>query len=116
MITGLFDHVATIHRFTDAKVGSFREKRRSWSPVAGMSDRKVAVNLSGGGLEERGPGELPAVDGMAYGPAGLDVRTGDVLEVTSGPNAPLTMEVKRAYKPRGHHTEMELMVWEGSLG
>lgn len=115
MIATLFDHTATVYREDEARVGSFREVVRDHSPLAGAEDVKVALNLSGSGMEERGPGELPTHGGAAYGSAGLDVQVGDVLKITAGPNAPLVLEVTNVYRPRGHHTELSVKDWEGTL-
>ena len=50
-----------------------------------------------------------------FAPAGMNVCEGDVLEVTAGPESPLTVEVDSVRRPRGRHAEFVLTTWTGEL-
>ncbi len=108
-----FDHVATVWRFQEVRTSALRSAERVWSPVA--EDRPIGLQRRRGAWESRQGGEASGGEWKGYASASLEVCDGDVLEITGGRMAPLTLEVDEAYPPRSHHTELVLVPWDGEL-
>lgn len=94
---------------------ALRVKERSWEPVASNDDVPMALQTRRGTWEDRQGGEKVGGEWQAFAHAGMDVLAGDVLEVFDGPLAPMNLEVDDAYTPRGHHMQLVLIPWDGSL-
>lgn len=108
MIEALFDHVATVYKFSEAVTGGLR----------------AVVNTYAEGPEEScyfDPATFPVRDGRTEGisviylRADADVVRNDVLDVTSGPNAPKRLKVLAVARPRGHHIECTCEPFAGVL-
>lgn len=116
MISALhFDHRAAVYRSTESESASLRVVERSWATVDGNDDVPIALQARRQTWENRQGGEKVGGEWMAYAEPGMDVAEGDVLQVTSGPQAPLTLKVDSAYPPRAHHMELVLIPFDGSL-
>lgn len=114
-IQALFDHQVRVHRPTESK-GALRDITKTYTAVgAAPTTPNAAIVPPKLRLTDYGPGEQAAGSLEAYMAAGADVQADDVLDVTSGPEAPVKLRVLSATRPRGHHTELQLEPWEGSL-
>ena len=116
-----FDHTVTIWGSQDVRGNTFGDVSRNWSQVSGMSEVRIAIQAKRETRQDSGPGERVVGEYHGYGSAALDVVEGDVIEVIEGPEAcPNPSEVRllkvdSAYKPRGRHTQLVLIQWDGSL-
>jgi hypothetical protein len=111
----MLDHTATVWRSTESRSASLRSVSRSWSKVSGEDGVRLAVQTRRERREDVGPGETVGGEYSGYGPAGRDIEEGDVVQLTAGPEAPATLEVDSAHRPRNEHLELVLVNWEGSL-
>lgn len=116
MIGGLvLDHAATVWRFTESQSTTLRVKERDWVRVPNHDGVRVSLQSRRETWDDPGGGQKSVGEWAAYAPPGLDILEGDVLEVYEGPNAPVRLEVDSVRCPRGHHTELVLVSWEGKL-
>lgn len=108
----LFDHVARVHRVSES-VNALREKVNTLTPLP--DTERMALDTSPFRSGDEGAGQF--VEGSAEGfmRATADVQEGDVLEVISGPEAPRTLRVISASRPRGHHCELVMEMYRGKL-
>jgi hypothetical protein len=117
----LFDHTVTVWGSQDVRGATFGDVERQWSPVPGMSDFRIAIQTRRETRQDAGPGERVVGEYNGYGPASMDVIEGDVVEITAGTEAsPNPAEVRllkvdSVYKPRGRHTQLVLIHWDGEL-
>lgn len=115
MIGGLaFDHTVTVWRSTESR-GSLREVIRSWAKVPAATGVRIGFQTKRERREDPGGGERTTGEYAGYAPASLDVEEGDVIQVLAGPSAPMQVEVDSAYPPRGHHMQLVLIEWKGTL-
>jgi hypothetical protein len=112
MITNLFDHVATIYRATET-LNALREKINTWTAQA--TPERMFLDTSPFRENDEGAGRYMAGTAEGFMRAAADVQEGDVIDVTSGPNAPRTLRVLNADRLRGHHTELLLEQYRGTL-
>lgn len=106
-------HVVRILRFTETRNATSRTVDRAWAEV----EVSVAAEIQVRTLDYRddGAGERVAGHVVCYiADASVDVQEGDVVDTISGPEHPLTMQVREKYTPRGHHHELQLEEWDGS--
>lgn len=105
-----FDHTATVWRGTEGKVAG--EVVLTWAAVE--TGILCGVDNNRGLREDRGAGEIGEGFWMVYVDADADVRprtpglrTIDIVEITAGPNAPLTLNVEERDVPfRAVHAEL----------
>lgn len=109
-----YDHTVTVWRSTESR-GALREVTRSWSKVAGAIGTRMGVQPRRERRQDTGGGERVTGEYAGYGPAGLDVQEGDVVQVTAGPEAPCSLLVDAASRPLGHHLEATMVSWKGEL-
>jgi len=110
----VLDHSAKVFRYTESRGSTMRETRRSWKPVLGMDDYRLKLSPLNERLADTGAGERAAGEWKAIAGVG-DVEEGDVLDVVTGPEAPVYLEVLSKRSPGGRHLELELAPWTGSL-
>jgi len=110
-----FDHTVTVWGSQEVRGPTFGDVTRSWTTVPGMDGVRIAIQAKRETRQDAGPGERVVGEYMGYGPATLDVSEGDIAEITAGPDAPLTLKVDSVYRPRGRHTELVLIQWDGVL-
>lgn len=116
MIGGvLYDHTVTVWRFRESESSTLRVKERRWAPVSGEDGVRLSIQTRRESWDNPGGGQKAVGEYSGYGPPNLDILEGDVLEVYEGPEAPMKVEVDSARRPRGHHTELVLISWQGSL-
>ena len=108
-----YDHTLNVWRFTESRGATFREVVRSWTKT--ISDIRMKVQATRERREDVGPGEIVGGEYNAYGSAHHDIREGDVLELTAGPESPRTLKVDSAYRPMSHHAELVLVPFTGEL-
>jgi hypothetical protein len=116
-----FDHTVTVWGSQDKRGSTFGDISREWSQVPGQSDIRIAIQTRRETRQDAGPGERVVGEYAGYGPASMDVIEGDVIEVIDGPEAHPNpgevrlLKVDSAYKPRGRHTQLVLIQWDGEL-
>lgn len=117
-----FDHTVTIWGSQDIRGSTFGDVSRLWHQVPGMSEVRIAIQTQRETRQDAGPGERVVGEYHGFGPASLDVIEGDVVEVIAGPEAyheapheVRLLRVDSAYKPRGRHTQLVLVQWDGEL-
>lgn len=116
-----FDHTIAIWGSQDVRGASFGDVTRNWSLVPSMDGVKIALQAKRETRQDAGPGERVVGEYHGYGSASLDVIEGDVVEIISGPEAApegadsRLLKVDSAYKPRGRHTQLVLIHWDGAL-
>ncbi len=103
-IERLFDHHAEVWRITET-VGDGAQLDRS--PVAvevpdGFNCAIVPPQLS---LPIVGPAETSSGRVEFYLHKSIDLKDGDVLELTDGPDSPSEWRIVSVAHPRGHHVE-----------
>lgn len=65
---------------------------------------------------DTGPGMAPIGERVFYFASDQLVRSGDLLEVTDGPDSPGAWEVDdEPTRPRGHHTETHCRMFQGQV-
>lgn len=110
---GVFDHAADVYRPVEGVGTRFREVTKNFATVS--SGVRLAVSAKREARNSSGPGTLVVGEYSGMGAAELDIAEGDVLIVTEGPEAPLQVEVTAARRPRGHHLELGMKTWSGSV-
>lgn len=110
---GAFDHSADVYRPSEGVGTRFREVTKNWARVTPRV--RLAVSAKRESRNSSGPGTLIQGEYTGMGAVELDICEGDVLLVTEGPEAPLQVEVDSARRPRGHHLELGLKTWSGSV-
>ena len=116
-----FDHTVTVWGSRDIRGATFGDVERTWSPVPGQDGIRIAIQARRETRQDAGPGERVVGEYAGFGPASMDVIEGDVIEVTAGPEASANpdevrlLKVDSAYKPRGRHTQLVLIQWDGEL-
>jgi hypothetical protein len=121
MIAHLMTHRAVLHRETATR-DRFGDTVVTWTQhttPAGLNARPDQ-NWSGT-LQDSGPGDQQAGMRRWFLLAGFDVGERDVLQVVSGPEAPVLLRVQSVTKPTQtspavHHIEVNVEVWQGTLG
>jgi len=100
-IAALMNHVCTVHRVTDETVDEYGDVIGAYSP---QGTERLAMSPPRGGQINYGPGVQPG--GILAGAMrpDADVEFMDVLDVTSGPEAPSKWRVTAVAHPKGHHT------------
>lgn len=123
-IERLFNHTVRIYRLPNAEeardgMGFVDETPL---PIGSAPIRKNArpdQNWSGN-LSNPGAGEQQGAMRRWLLDKGMDVRFRDILSVTAGDEAPALLKVGSVSKPamrsRIHHIEVNVEVWEGTLG
>ena len=114
----LFDHTVAVWGSQEVRGATFGEVGRTWSIVPGEAARQVSIQARRETRQDTGPGERVVGEYVGYGPVAMDVKEGDVIQVTAAPDAGLVgqlLRVDSAYKPRGHHTQLVLIHWDGAL-
>lgn len=111
-ISGWFDSKIQIYRPTASK-DAVGVQENTYVPLAEVEcaiDRSRSANTAqGGGNAETGTLRW-------YGQANIDVQPRDVCAITEGPDAGTTWEVDSyPVRPRGHHTQVDCVEWNGEL-
>lgn len=116
-----FDHRVQVWGSTDVRGSTFGDVSRAWSPVPGQYDVGMAIQVKRQTRSDQGPGERVVGEYHGYASADVDVVEGDVLEILSGPEAsanpdePRLLKADSVYRPRGRHTQIVLIDWQGAL-
>lgn len=111
-IARLFDHTATVWRPVPS-LGTYRERVETLTDVGTLD---CAVNRPTARLGEAGPGLVNSGERMVYLSADADIAGRDVLELLTGPEAGMLLEVDEApTNVRGHHIEARARLWAGTL-
>lgn len=112
----LFDTQVAIWRAQLAP-GALREEVRTWVRVVAPPGRPNAVvNRPNAPTGEVGPGLEPIGTRRLYMAASTDVQPRDVVEFVTGPDAGFLGEVDEPpTRPRGHHVQLDLRLWNGRL-
>lgn len=104
MIESLFDHKATVRRATESE----DELAEALSSYADAGEIDLALVPPKTRPREFAGAEVPAGEVEGYAAADANVQTGDVLNVTSGPEAPSSWRVLGVAHPRGRFAAMTL--------
>ena len=111
-VLALLNHTAKVWRPSES-VGSMRTVLRGYTL---SSTVRVAVNRAVAPLGDPGPGLTPEGGRVLYSIPGWDIRPGDVLQLTEGPDAPGQWEVDEPpTRPRGNHLELRCRAYAGKL-
>lgn len=115
-----FDHVVTVWGSQETRGSTFREATRSWQKVPGEDRVGMAIQARRETRSDEGPGERVAGEYKGFASAAMNVTEGDVIEIHSGPEASASgptrkLKADSVYRPRGHHTELTLVQWDGEL-
>lgn len=116
-----FDHRVRIWGSTDLRGPTFGDVGRVWSIVPSQDDVGMAVQAKRETRSDQGPGERVVGEYAGFAHAGVDVIEGDVIELLSGPeasgdlNEPRLLKADSVYRPRGRHTQLVLIDWQGAL-
>lgn len=108
-----YDHRATVWGQTEEKGATYREKRRRWKRVQERVPVKVYPTRER--REDTGGGDRTTGEWKGIAPIGAKVCEGDVLEVHTGPMAPVNLKVDQMHKPGGNHTALVLVDFQGKL-
>lgn len=106
--SGLLGHVVTVYRKSQT-VTSLRTVKRVFTPVVVGAAMEVQTYPERYG-DARG-GQMVTGRYIGFGEAGLDIREGDIVAVTDGPEGWDNfgwLKVDGVSHPRGHHPEVEL--------
>jgi len=99
-LASLMNHICTVHRAAETT----DEYGDVVGPFASVGTERLAMSPPKGGMINYGPGMQEAgVLAGAMRPA-ADVKRLDIIDVTSGPEAPSKWRVTAVAHPRGHHT------------
>ncbi len=116
MIPGpLFDHHATVWRYTEARGASLREKARQWKRVEGALRIGLLLKATREAREDTGAGERTTGEYSGTCNARVDVEESDVLEVYDGRMAPLNLKVEAHDAAGGMTAELVLVPFTGEL-
>ena len=111
-ISGMFDSEIRIWRpaFVRDSVGM---EDTTYTPVGEVG---AAINRSRAPETDVGAGHAPTGSIRWYGLPTIDVQPRDVCEVIAGPDAGRLWEVNEPpTRPRGHHTQVDCIEWNGKL-
>lgn len=108
-----FDHRATVWGQSEEKGSTFREKRRRWKRVEERVPCMIYPTRER--REDSGGGERTTGEWKALAPFGAKLEEGDVLEVYSGPMAPVQLKVDQVHRPGRSHTQLVLVDFSGKL-
>lgn len=113
-IEALFDHEVRVYRPTEGTTDYGAAE--TLSPVGDVpTGPNAAIVPPKLGLQNVEAGERPSGTLDGYMAADADVSRRDILDVTSGPEAPTKLRVLSLSRPRGHHTELRLEPYTGDL-
>ena len=116
MIAGaIFDHHATVWRYSEARGASLREKVRQWKRVAASRRIGLLLKANREAREDTGAGERTTGEYAGTCNARVDVCEGDVLEVYDGRMAPINLKVEAHDAVGGMTAELVLVPFAGSL-
>lgn len=107
-----FDHRATVWIQSDAKGATFRETVRRWKRSHGVP---CMIYPTRERRDDTGGGERTTGEWKALAPFGAKIEEGDVLEVYSGPMAPVKLKVDQVHRPGRSHTQCVLVDFSGRL-
>lgn len=116
----LFDHRVRVWRDTPTR-DAYGDTVEGFAAVTAepSSNNARPDQAWSGTLQDTGAGEQQGAKRRWYLAASLDVAERDVLQVTSGPEAPATLRVVSVTKPTApqivHHLEVNVEAWEGEL-
>lgn len=116
-----FDHRVRIWGSKESRGSTFRDVTRIWSIVPGQDDVGMAIQAQRETRQESGPGERVVGQYAGFAAASIDAVEGDVIEILSGPEAsadpeePRLLKADSVYRPRGRHTQLVLVDWQGAL-
>lgn len=115
-----FDHTVTVWGSQDVRGSTFGDVSRLWSIVPNQEGVRIALQAKRETRQDSGPGERVVGEYVGFGSAAMDVIEGDVIEITAGTEASQNndcrlLKVDSAYKPRGRHTQLVLIQWDGAL-
>ena len=116
-----FDHRVRIWGSSEIRGATFGDASRIWSPVPEQDDVGMAVQAKRETRADQGPGERVVGEYRGFAAASTDVVEGDVIEILSGPeasvdpNSPRLLKADSVYRPRGRHTQLVLIDWQGAL-
>lgn len=115
LIDRMFDHEVRIWRPTVTKDDLGAESRE----YAAVAEHPCALKRPTAPLADLGAGLAPTGRRRFYLRPDVDVQLRDIVEVVSGPDAAgeqATWEVDEPpTKPRGHHTQVDAITWNGNL-
>lgn len=116
-IDRLFDHVVRIWRPATAPSSRLGVETRNYA-IVGQAGAALNRNVSPEG--DVGPGMMPIGRRRLYMRPDANVKARDVVEIIEGPEAAgvdgKTWEVDQPpTRPRGHHTQVDAVAWNGVL-
>lgn len=110
-VDGLLDHVGDLYRSATVS-NAYGVSDDFARETAGL---RAGVQRADATLRNTGAGDVSGGTHRIFFAASADVQARDVLDVTSGREAPVKLRVLSVTKPRGHHVEAMAEVWEGAL-
>ena len=90
----LLDHRATVWRYLEKRGSSLLETTRQWGRVSTAQRMGLLLEANREARDDTGGGERTTGEYSGTCNAHVDVCEGDVLEVYSGPNAPINLKVE----------------------
>lgn len=112
-VAHLLDHTARVWRLTESLDPVYRATERSYDLV--HPALACFVGRDNTNLAEPGPGIVQAGQRMIHCDVGNTFQERDIIEVYSGPNAPVVLEVEAQHDPRGHHTQLRCILYQGKV-
>jgi hypothetical protein len=104
-IASLFDHRVQTHR-ADSVRGRLGSVMESWPAVqAAPAANNVKWTPDDHDLKPMGFGDEATLTGTLSVPPTFDIRHRDLVNVLSGPDAPMVLRVVSVTNPRGHHVK-----------
>lgn len=109
----MFDHRATVWSPDEKTGGTFREVERRWK--RGQQRVGLKLDTTSERRDDTGGGERTLGVWKGICALRVSVAEGDVLEVYSGPMAPLNLKVDGVHRPGRSHTQLVLAPFSGKL-
>lgn len=116
--SSLLDHVADVYRLTESKGEDFGETVKSYSIPSGGADRDCTFTRRDTVIGGTEGGQRKVGDRTMFFETGFDFQDRDVIYVKSGPTGfqgPVLLEVESIAVPRGHHVELRVVEFEGTI-
>lgn len=114
-LSRFMDHAADVYAGVETK-GTAGSVRTTFGPTKKAAALDCNVQVDRERMAELGPGEVvEALYSVYFDDPDADVEEGDVLNILTGPEAPLTVRVGLCYRPRGKHLEAQAENWQGVI-
>ncbi len=113
-IDRLFDHKVLVWRPTATHANRLGAQTRTHTQVGTLQG--AAVNRESAPMADQGVGMVPTGRRRLYMRPDANVQERDVVQIVDGPDAGGTWEVDQPpTRPRGHHTQVDAIAWNGQL-